>query len=71
MNTSSGNCMIMVSLVYSYMKTLGIDWRLANNGDDCVLFIERQHFSKLSNLKEWFHTVGFDMAVEEPVDVIE
>lgn len=54
MNTSSGNCMIMVSLVYSYMSTLGINWRLANNGDDCVLMIERKDYHLLSTLDSWF-----------------
>jgi len=43
MNTSSGNCMIMCILLGSYLDTLGVDYRFANNGDDCVIILESRH----------------------------
>jgi hypothetical protein len=67
MNTSSGNCMIMVSLVFAYLSEKRIKWRLANNGDDCVIVIEQKHLGKLEDLPKWFLKMGFRMEVEEPV----
>lgn len=71
MNTSSGNCFTMVGLVYSYMTSLGIKWRLANNGDDCVLMVERRDLNKLQGLCKWFSEMGFTMESEGSVDVFE
>jgi len=72
MNTSLGNCLLMSSMVYAYVHGLGITkFRLANDGDDCVLIIERKDLRKLSNLKEWFLRKGFSMKQEPPVDVFE
>jgi len=42
MNTSSGNCLIMCAMVWTYCRSLGITkFRLANNGDDCILIVEQ------------------------------
>jgi hypothetical protein len=71
MNTSSGNCFTMVLLVYSYMQTLGIKWRLANNGDDCVLIVEKRDKHRLSGLQKWFSEMGFTMESEGQQTVFE
>jgi hypothetical protein len=67
MNTALGNCLIMCSLVYSYMSTLNIKFKLANDGDDCVIIVEKKHLGRLSTLPMYFLKLGFDMKVEEPV----
>lgn len=69
MNTSSGNCLIMCALVYAYMFEMlpGVKFRLANNGDDCVLFMERKHLRATGTLPNWFVECGFTMKVEAPV----
>ncbi|APG76445.1 hypothetical protein 2 [Sanxia tombus-like virus 1] len=61
MNTSSGNCFTMVGMVYSYMQTKQIKWRLANNGDDCVLIVDKRNLHHLSDLQEWFGQMGYTM----------
>lgn len=73
MNTSSGNCFIACGLIYAYMAARGIGkYRLANNGDDCVIMMERKDLSKFTqDIKEWFMNMGFAMVNEEPVDVFE
>jgi len=71
MNTALGNCLLMCSMIYTYMKPKGIKFRLANDGDDCVLFIERRHLRLLRDLPAHFLNLGFDMKVEKPVDVFE
>jgi hypothetical protein len=72
MNTSLGNCLLMCAMVYSYAAMVGVPIHLANNGDDCVVFMERSNLSRFSSrLKDWFIKMGFSMAVEEPVYDIE
>lgn len=68
LNTSMGNCIIMCSLIWVMCKKLNIDCELANNGDDCVLFIESDHLISLQNyVPNFFKSHGFRMTVEAPV----
>jgi hypothetical protein len=72
MNTSLGNCVLMVSLIKAYALEKGINLQLANNGDDCVVFMDRRHLSHFSEgLDEWFLSMGFSMTVEPAVDEFE
>jgi len=67
MNTSLGNCLLMCSMVHSYIRSKGIKASLANNGDDCVIVTERKHYHRFDDLPEWFLAMGFKMKVEPPV----
>lgn len=68
MNTSSGNCLLMCAMVYCYCEANGIrKFRLANNGDDCMLIIEKKDLSKINNVQSWFLKVGYTMKVEDPI----
>lgn len=68
MNTSLGNCILMCSMIHAYLLEVGVVGQLANNGDDCVVFIERADLQKFSaNLFDWFWDMGFNMAIEKPV----
>jgi hypothetical protein len=72
LNTSLGNCLLMCALVYAYAKERGVDVELCNNGDDCVVMMERTMLQKfMTSLPKWFKRKGFSMTVEEPVDVFE
>lgn len=72
MNTALGNCLIMCGLVHAYCEQVGVRVKLANNGDDCVVFMERRDLVRFSGgLKAWFREMGFTMKVEEPVRVFE
>lgn len=71
MNTGMGNCLLMSSIVIAYCESVGIKYRLANNGDDCVLFVERDQLHRLSGLDEWFLDFGFTLTREPAVDVLE
>jgi hypothetical protein len=72
MNTALGNCLLMCAMVWSYLEERGITAELYNNGDDCVVIMERLHVDKFTNgLAEWFLEMGFTMKVEPTVDVFE
>jgi hypothetical protein len=62
----------MCALVWSYAKELGIRCSLINNGDDCVVFMNRRDGPRFSEcLDAWFAELGFTMQVEPPVYEIE
>ncbi|APG76262.1 hypothetical protein 2 [Changjiang tombus-like virus 6] len=72
MNTALGNCLIMCALVWRLGKVLGIRLKLANNGDDCVVFMERKDLTAFNNkVKGFFLDYGFTMKVEAPSFFIE
>lgn len=67
MNTSLGNCLLMCSMVHAFSLKVGVNVQLANNGDDCVVFMERTDYERFMHpLPEWFLSMGFNMTVEPP-----
>jgi len=72
LNTSLGNCIIMCALVHAYAAERGVRVELANNGDDCVVFLEAEQLVKFSaGLDAWFRSRGFAMTMEKPVRTFE
>lgn len=72
MNTSLGNCVLMVSMIHAYGMHKGIRIHLANNGDDCVVFMEKRDLPVFSDgLYGWFEEMGFSMAIEAPAYQLE
>lgn len=71
-NTSLGNCIIMCALVFAFAKERGVDIELCNNGDDCVVFMERSDLEKFSRgLNDWFNRYGFELTIEAPCYMLE
>jgi len=72
MNTAMGNCLIMCALVHAHAKEMHIPIKLVNNGDDCVVIMSSRHLRRYTaGLHNWFHDMGFNMKVEEPVRTFE
>jgi hypothetical protein len=72
MNTSLGNCVLMCSMIHAYSKHVGVSTQLANNGDDCVVFMEQGDLDKfMAPLSKWFLEMGFNMTVEPPVTMFD
>jgi len=68
LNTSLGNCLIMCGAIYAYARQKQITVELANNGDDCVVFMEREDLHKfMAGVTSWFRDRGFSMVCEQPV----
>lgn len=68
LNTSLGNCVIMCGIVFEYVMLKNITAELCNNGDDCVVIMERSDLENFSDgFKEFFLSKGFRMTWEEPV----
>ena len=72
LNTSLGNCIIMCAAIWAFCQEQQIDAELGNNGDDCVLIVERSDVDKvLNNVDGFFRRLGFRMTSEKPVDIFE
>lgn len=72
MNTSLGNCILMCSMVHAYARHARVKIQLANNGDDCVVFMGRSSLARfMAGLDDWFTRMGFKMAVEPPCHTFE
>lgn len=72
MNTALGNCLLMCAMVYEYAAHCGVRIRLANNGDDCSVFMEKRDLSRfVHGLDEWFLEMGFTLTSEGVADVFE
>lgn len=72
MNTASGNCLIMCGALWTWRHTNGLNFKLVNNGDDCVAIMERDELCSFQDgLIEYFVALGFRMKVEPAVDIFE
>lgn len=66
LNTSLGNCILMCAMVWACVRDLGLfKVELANNGDDCVVIMERSDVDTFTGgLTDWFRDHGFRMGVD-------
>lgn len=72
MNTALGNCVLMCAMMWAYTRELGVRAELLNDGDDCVLMVEREDLGAVErSAVPWFRDMGFVMKVEPAVDVFE
>jgi hypothetical protein len=71
MNTSLGNVMLMCLMMHSYARTKDFKIALINDGDDCVLVMERENVGQLADLTPWFERLGMVMVVDPHVSVLE
>lgn len=71
MNTALGNVFLMCAITHHYLAELGVPYRFINDGDDCGVFLEREHLSLLDSLPDHHLGYGFEMEVESPVFELE
>lgn len=64
MNTSLGNVIIMTALMHAYIENRKLygKVKLLNDGDDCVIIMDRRTLMKFTDgLQEWFLEMGLTM----------
>lgn len=72
MNTGMGNCFISTGKLYMALKTLNVShFRIFNNGDDCVIFMEKHEVHKLGGLRQFMLDLGFNTVVGKVSEVFE
>jgi len=71
-NTGMGNSLIMLAVVDSVMRSLGIPFDSLVDGDNALLFVRGQDQSKLQRFRGLAHRFsGHNMVLERPVKVFE
>lgn len=72
MNTAMGNCLLSCAIVYDFFKTRGIRARLMNNGDDCVVIVEKECAAavKADMVRHW-RQFGFQCELECDAEIFE
>ncbi len=72
LNTALGNVILMCAIIFSWIEKNVIDIELMNNGDDCVMIMERNDLERFCNgFIEHCEGLGFRMELENPVDEFE
>lgn len=72
MNTALGNCLLMCAMIWAYCEEVGVPARLANNGDDCMIFMPARYESTFrGGFEGWMTDMGFHMVLEATVTEIE
>lgn len=72
LNTSLGNCLLMCAMQSAWADRVAVPIKLANNGDDCVTFLESRQLDKwMSGQVDFYARLGFRMEIEAPVYEIE
>lgn len=71
MNTAMGNVLLMSAMMKTYLDSRVSHYQFMNDGDDCVIIVERGALSRIGNLVSWFRGMGFEMELEPPVDCLE
>jgi len=70
-NTGMGNCLLMSSMILAYCESANLRVRLANNGDDCVLFVDERDLPQLAGLDGWMLDFGFTLTHDAPCYTLE
>lgn len=71
MNTSLGNKFLMCLMCKYYIDNKPFRIEFVNNGDDCLMILDRSHLPQMADLSEVFERFGFKLTLEEPVSEFE
>lgn len=72
MNTGLGNCLIASCMIIAYCEERKVPFELVNNGDDCVVIINKKYLKRFQfEFQEYFTDMGFVMVTEKPVYELE
>lgn len=67
MNTSLGNKFLMCLMAKSYVDAHCFDIEFVNNGDDCLLLLDKSNVTRLLDVPTYFRPFGFKIVTEPPV----
>jgi hypothetical protein len=72
MNTALGNVLIVCAALYCCLVREVPAFDLANNGDDCIILVERDDAARVMRCVPVFmRSLGLPCKMEDPVDVLE
>jgi len=63
-NTALGNCLLMTTMVITAMEHTGLHYDVMDDGDDCLLILEKRDENVLKMLPTVFLTFGQELKIE-------
>jgi hypothetical protein len=70
-NTALGNCLLMTAMVINIFKSVAIHHDIMDDGDDCLVIIERDDMPKIKNIAACFLDFGHEIKIENIAHVVE
>jgi len=72
MNTALGNVLLMCAMVTTYCRQLKLNYKIFDDGDDCVVVVEKGSVFNPGNLIfDFFRELGYKLKVESTHNVFE
>jgi hypothetical protein len=69
MNTALGNCLLMIIMVHACCTHLGMSFDLLDDGDDCIVLLEREFVAKfVAEAPSVFLSFGHEIKLEQICD---
>ncbi|APG76633.1 hypothetical protein 2 [Wenzhou tombus-like virus 10] len=65
MCTSLGNALLMCGMLNFISEDLNIDFKIYDDGDDCLLFMNKNLLPRLEEMRNCFKRLGFDVRVDK------
>jgi len=63
-NTALGNCLLMTAMAINVFDAIGIKYDIMDDGDDCLIIIERRDMHRVVGLPSVFLDFGQELKVE-------
>jgi hypothetical protein len=70
-NTGLGNSLIVVCIIWGYMRHHSINARLVDDGDDILVICENAHRGRLNGLEKWCASLGTKLTLEGNTTVFD
>lgn len=70
-NTALGNCLLMTAMVKAYMDPLGIHYDMMDDGDDCLIIVEKKDEHMLIDITNSFLQFGHEVKLENRAECLE
>lgn len=72
MNTALGNCVLMIAMCEAARQSLGVQFEIFDDGDDCLLFCEAEDLPLIRRrLPELFLEFGQELKLENETDSLQ
>ncbi len=70
-DTSVTAIILVCAMFYTFLKQQGVDYRFIDNGDDCVVILNRSDLNVFDTLPDFMGKLGFVYRIDGVVDVLE
>lgn len=70
-DTSATAVLLVCAMFYTFLEKAGVDYRFVDNGDDCVVIMDRSSLYVFDDLSGFMEELGFLYRIDGVVDILE